>query len=151
MQPVRTVALMIAFLIGALIVVVFTPRFLKSFTVRHWKKVRGRVTETWISRSQTDASNSVYMPQIRYSYSYADREYRGERIGVAQGLASDYRSEAQELIAKYAPGTEVEVYVNPKKPSDAQLEMGVAWSLLVGVLLGIFFMVFAVAMLIGSD
>jgi uncharacterized integral membrane protein len=72
------------------------------------------------------ALNSTYMPQVRYSHSYADREYLGERIGVVQRLASDYRS-------------------------DAQLEMGIAWSVLVGVLLGIFFMVFAVTMLIGSN
>lgn len=90
-----------------------------------WPIARGRVmssaVQTWIVQS-ADAGPAHYTPEVAYTYSIGDRTYTGHRVAFRDPRT--WQSTAEEIIAKYAVGQEVDVRYDPLEPERCVLEPG---------------------------
>jgi hypothetical protein len=77
-------------------------------------------TERLVTRSSLDQTDEAYSPQISFQFMAGgkQRTVRGWRLG---GDRLD-RDEAEAVVAKYAQGSRVTVYYNPRHPSMAVLD-----------------------------
>jgi uncharacterized protein DUF3592 len=77
-----------------------------------------------------------FVLELTYTYSVDGAEYQGHRISVAGGKIKE--SEALMLQAKYAPGSQHEVYYDPADPARCVLEhLASPWDDRVFVSLGV--------------
>ncbi len=116
-----------------------------------WPSVMGVVEETWVrvseSRYDTDDgsffSTEMFHPEIRYRYWVDGRTYEGQWIysGGQTGVAD--RDEAEKVLAPYAAGRQVQVFYNPRNPSEALLQPGKVDGLGAMVLIALLFLAMA--------
>ncbi len=110
---------------------------LASLVAALWNLRLGRVVRSWPTSEGKVFTASVYRPwwasigsgaqqshrtRIAYEYTVGDRRYTGKNIGIGREWIS--RSEAQQIITPYEPGTVVTVYYCPGKPWYSFLEPG---------------------------
>jgi hypothetical protein len=119
----------------------------KALVSQSWPSTTGQITESHVSRSQSTDSDgdttTSYSARVAYTYQVGGQTYSGHNI--AFGFNPSYSSEtkAQADAARYPVGSQVSVYYDPNKPSDAVLERQVSGSK-VGLILGIIFIVVGV-------
>jgi hypothetical protein len=84
--------------------------------------------------SQNVGTKPGFSPRVVYSFEVEGRTCSGSQIGLA---SSDSRSRSgpENLVAKYAVGTQHPVYYEPGNPQNCVLEKGADWFhyLLLGV------------------
>jgi hypothetical protein len=129
------------FVIGALFTIVFGRAFYVSLRSRNWIKAPGVIRATYMGKS-TAPGEEHFHPSVRYSYEYAGQRYESNVIGPTS-RSTQYPTEAKAMLAKYAVGQHVDVYVDPMNPHSAMLEAGVSGGALACTLLGIGFMIAA--------
>jgi hypothetical protein len=121
MFPVFSIGLGVLFLFSAV------SLYRNSKTLDEWQITRGRIL-----KSQIKQNGIAYAPEIRFQY-----EVEGvERIGLSvnmNGKQTFKRSVAQEWIAPYPVGKEVDVYYNPRKTRMAVLEKNISMGSLITV------------------
>jgi len=96
-----------------------------------WPSVSGRVLESAV-RKETSTSSvgsrvstvTSYFPEIEYEYDYQGRHYHSSRVLVAR--VNFPESEARAAVDRCPVGSEVMVFVNPRRPRIAILEPGLA-------------------------
>ena len=100
---------------------------------RQWPSTEGRVVASLVERDRRDGYetdsqgrrrhyvDTTYHARVEYSYQVDGRTYTSDRIWIADGEAWEERSGAEDFIAQYPPGSEVELVYNPTDPSDAAL------------------------------
>lgn len=106
------------------------------FFVLAWKrKKKEEITKTWqvtpgiILSSEVKehgavdpelVNKSVFTPIVRYQYICAGNSYTGFRITLN---SVEYSHEkAQQIVARFSPGSSVSVYYDPLHPQEAILE-----------------------------
>lgn len=119
-------------LIGAVIAAAGAAIFANSRGQTKWDRVDGRVLESTIARTSTRAVGEFRATQywtlsVRYSYDVAGRSYTCDRYSSTppRSRAEDGAppsAELRELVAEYAPGTQIDVYVSPENPERALLQ-----------------------------
>jgi hypothetical protein len=87
-----------------------------------WPSVQGQITSGRIQTTQRDGKNE-YMPTVRYSFTVEGRGYSGSRITASDEYQKN-RGSAQDILARYPVGGQVEVFYNPADPGVAVLEKG---------------------------
>ena len=88
-------------------------------TVEHYR------TRVGGARSGTLAT--FYEPVIEYSYRVDGREYHSTQISFGGKLAGSEEL-ARAKAARYPSGTDVSVHYDPKNPSNAVLDLKVAYA-----------------------
>ncbi|MCC5932309.1 MAG: DUF3592 domain-containing protein [Cyclobacteriaceae bacterium] len=79
---------------------------------------------------------------LLYSYEVDGIEYRSDRLNP--GLFKVANNQNLEYYSKiYIPGNEVNVYYDPKNPSESALETGYHWTDWFLAVFGAFFLIFA--------
>ncbi len=76
------------------------------------------------SRGSTTHATMVFLPRVRYLYTYDGKDYEGTAVyatEVGQGDAI----RAVEVVSRYPPGMSVTAWVDPQDPSRAFLERDV--------------------------
>ncbi|MFH2052469.1 MAG: DUF3592 domain-containing protein [bacterium] len=97
-----------------------------------WPTVTGTIISSRTQTRQTDGKNE-YMPSLSYSYTVEGRNLVGSRI-TASEVYQKNRQSAEEIVRRYAVGTEVQVHYDPEAPERAVLEPGLPGN--VKILLG---------------
>src|SRR5688500_403308 len=138
----ETLALLIALLLGFVFVAMFGSGFVASLRSRNWVRVRGRVTSAWISEHTNTDGPSSFMPAVRYQYQFEGRLLSGDRIGFIN-IGGRHRGIPEQVLQRYPVGAEVDVYVDPLRPTRAVLTPGVSWASLFPVAFGLGVVVFA--------
>jgi hypothetical protein len=106
-----------------------------------WKAVDGSQDYFWSRAScviehsggqpvEGPAARGPYRYEVRYRYSFGGREYVSGSLGRAAAapeagagaLFTNDWEEVRSRLERYAPGTRVDCFVNPKDPSQAVLE-----------------------------
>ncbi len=93
---------------------------------QNWPTTVAQITLAEVRESsQTDSEGDIqryYYPQVKYTYQVGGIMYQGDKLtfGAKRGYAS--LKKANEEIARYPLGTQVQVYYNPEKPQEAVLE-----------------------------
>lgn len=84
-----------------------------------WPQVQGRITESVVTE-QPRPRGTETGAYIEYRYRADNKTYYGTRVLI--GAATSGRRDTEELVAKYAEGSHVRVYVHPDRPWLAVLE-----------------------------
>ena len=103
---------------GILIGIFFSTKR-KSDQASQWPSTTGTVKESRIETRYDSDSGSTDYPVIAYTYRVMGTDYEGRRIspGPAWGGTG-----AHKVVARYPTGSQVQVYYNDQKPSEALLE-----------------------------
>jgi len=82
---------------------------------------------TWGLRRLTEISTwpVVDRPKLTYSYTINGKTYRSSRLGITLDAFDIFSGEsAQAFLARFPPGSRVEVHVSPDNPSFAVIADG---------------------------
>jgi hypothetical protein len=111
-------AIIVAFL-GLFVVVGSAAGFFMSGRpLYHAYAARGWMpTACEVVSSQIVHSDDTARPDIVYRYTIGGRQYTANRYNFVPGSTND--STVPEVVAKHAPGTKFECYVDPADPSSA--------------------------------
>lgn len=87
-----------------------------------WPKVQATIIQSSI-REDTDSDGTSYLPEFSYRYTVADREYCS--TVHTEGLPFPCTEEAaRRMVQQFAPGSTVDVAINPDNPAHAILDTG---------------------------
>jgi len=107
----------------------------RAWRCRRWPKVAGRVLATEIrtfagvrSANGGGSGKSTYQPIVRYRYAWNGEEHESDTRCYGDFAGSHAR--AEEVIARYPVGREVQVAVCPSDPRRAVLETDLRLGLL---------------------
>lgn len=89
-----------------------------------WPSVAGFIEKAELKPSDRWKSKAVV--KLRYLYSIEGRQFAGTAIHQGEYSGDGTEVEATEAEEKYRVGRRLQVYYNPKDPSEAVLEPGVA-------------------------
>jgi hypothetical protein len=128
--------LIIAVGLGFAFVAMFGSAFVESLSSYKWTRVRGRITSAWVSRRTSREGPSSFVPAVRYKYEFEGRSLSGERIGFID-IGAHHAGFAKKVLARYPVGTEVDVYVDPMRPTRSVLKRGVSWASLFAAVSGL--------------
>ena len=146
----ETVALIVALLLGLGFFAMFASAFIESLRSRNWSRVRGTITSAWVGESRSSESGASFAPEVRYTYEYEGRKFTGNQL-AAVNVGARHRGYAKQVLERYPIGAEVDVYVNPLKPSRAVLQIGVSWASVLAMAFGLAVATFAIVMLSRGD
>ena len=131
LQVLLTITLVALSVIGPGMIFVGLRQWSQARASQSWLQVTGKVTNAALKK---DGEGMVVEVAVEYDYSVNGVSYRGKRLR----FGGWYRKLAliQAELKQYSPGSEVAVFFNPNKPSDAVLVRSAEGSLL-WILLGI--------------
>lgn len=88
-----------------------------------WPSTLGRVTASFI-KEKMRKGRTRYKPRVEYTYTVNGATYSGKRFTYGSRSPIRTREEAQKFLAPYPVGAEVQVFYNPKDPSQCCLFSG---------------------------
>jgi len=96
--------------------------FYQSVFSRNWLKTEGKVVKTFISTdSAGKEGRTIYIPNVVYSFSGAEREYLGDRINFsAKAKAFGSQKDCDNFLNAYRDKT-VEIFYDPNNPQESTL------------------------------
>jgi hypothetical protein len=108
---------------------------------RYWPSVRGIIKESSVEEVPDSDGCITYRPKIVYAYRVEDREYESKTWSFRS--TSCRKKEVSNIVDRYVPGSEVDIYYDPENPSQAVLERGITpRDYVIGfVIVGIIFLV----------
>lgn len=119
-------------LLGALITLAGAAICWSTMDQMRWVKMPGKVIssalEIEVDRAPGETgSRQKWVPVISYSYDHEGKSYVSDRYasGPPSSPSIDGQQPSAELnaiVAQYAPGTAIEVFVNAKEPSEAVIK-----------------------------
>lgn len=87
----------------------------------HWVEVDGRVAGTRVVEIP-DGEYSSLRPEIIFDYTFGGRTYRGDNMTIGPPKSYMLEKSAERVIARYAPGARLSVWVDPDDPRQSVLE-----------------------------
>jgi len=145
--------------IGIILSVIGLITWNKARVSNSWPAVTGKILNASVDRirernrdSDGDVSiETKYEIDVSYEYTVEGREYVGNTIqfGLPNKMSSSAR--AYSIVNQYPQGTEVDVYVDPSKPSTSVLQPGVKLSTFLLPAFGLVFATAGMIMLIASN
>jgi Protein of unknown function (DUF3592) len=135
------------FVVGFGLFAVFTALFARGLQkqaamAKGWPKTPGRIVQSGTEQfqSRTSASNNsgprsgtrtMYRQRVTYSYVVKGVPYVSDRVDFGARTKGTIESLELDVVKRYAPGSTVTVYYDPKNPTQAVLDPGVRmWWLL---------------------
>lgn len=88
----------------------------------NWSRGSGVMDTVTMSVTHSRRSDT-YTPHVAYHFVHNGKTYRGETISFPSPYFNNY-TDSQSFQAKYAEGSIVSVYYNPKAPDKSCLEPG---------------------------
>lgn len=95
---------------------------------RKWPVAPGRVEksdvhsyETIDRDEKTARQQTMYRPEVIYSYAVAGVEYHGDKVSVS-GVSTNLDGVARRVAARYPVGTELQVHYNPDNPGESAID-----------------------------
>ncbi len=128
-------------------------QLIKGMKAKNWPTAQGKVVSsrvtTNISRDSDGDRSTTYGAEINYRYEVDGYEYSGDRRSFAD-YSSSNRRRAEKIIARFAPGAEVDVYYRPDDPEKSVLEPGINLVSVLFLLLPAIFLVVGLSGLLGA-
>ena len=100
---------------------------------KRWPAVEGVVIASKTESHKTRSGGTrgplvtMYEPMVEYSYVVEGREYSSTRVSFGAEVSTQARERAAQRAGRYPEGAKVVVHYNPKHPTVAVLETGVAF------------------------
>lgn len=86
-------------------------------------RVRGTVVSSSVRTSRGSKGGTTYRPDISFNYSYENRTYGNDRVGILNYGSSESRR-AYDLVKRFPKGSSADVLVNPARPGKGFLDTG---------------------------
>jgi hypothetical protein len=131
-------------LIGLLFLLIGGFQLRQGLKTNDWPAAAGRIVESKIVEKKVDGSSGRrrsrisdmdYTVDVRYSYEVEGQKFEGDRLRYGNE-SHDSRASAMEEQSLFAPGKALQVYYDPKTPSQSVLIKGIGLSWL-GMALGL--------------
>lgn len=98
---------------------------------RRWPASPGRVLNSFIQEKTTHYENrgwvTEYQARVEYEFFVGGQRFAGTRIHFGVPSASEVLAHARALVDYYFVGREIDVFHDPRKPSQCTLECTMAW------------------------
>jgi Protein of unknown function (DUF3592) len=119
-----------------------------------WRVARGQIHESRVVGRALHQGGGYFEPVVNYSYVVSGRQYFGDTIEI-DAMPARRRTDAERIIARYRPGSAVNVRYNPENPSEAELvgaSTAATWRWTLGTIMGgiaaVWFLFFIVALML---
>jgi hypothetical protein len=93
-----------------------------------WPTAPGRVEKSDVRSyesidhdAKTSRSQTMYRPDVVYSYAVAGVQYRGDKVSVS-GMSTNMDAVARRVAARYPVGTKLQVHYNPDNPGESAID-----------------------------
>jgi hypothetical protein len=129
----------------------------RAFASRRWPRVRGRILHSFVDRKESygravyqlrSRFYTSYRVEVAYRYRVGDVEHTGRRIGFGLRSWSRFWDTFARTLKKYPAGRELAIAYDFERPSQAVLEPGFTWNLLLELGPGLLALVFGVSFLV---
>ena len=117
---------------GLVMLVLIVSSLREAAAMKRWPVARGRVLSSKVEQYRSDAGSghfggararmTLYRAVVTYEYEVDDRRFRSERIAQSPGMDKGIPDFAQRTAQRYATGTAVHVFYNPKRHGECVLE-----------------------------
>jgi hypothetical protein len=127
------------FMLGMGIVwLVFTLNGMKlASESQAWPSTTGVIEDSWIDRDVTTDSDGDteirFKPFIKYSYQVNGATYTSQRVDFGGNKSYNSSSRAEDYLAQYPVGKQIEVFYDPEDVGEAVLvreASGATWSII---------------------
>ncbi|MCU1387039.1 MAG: hypothetical protein JWL72_377 [Ilumatobacteraceae bacterium] len=114
----------------------------KGSASAQWPTAVGRIVSSQVTSRRALDSNgthtTVYAPEVVYQYVVGMQQLQSDNVSFSGVAGTSWSSGAEATVARYVPGSSVQVFYNPVNPSEAVLEhsAGGVNTLVAGVLGG---------------
>ena len=105
-----------------------------------WPTTPGVIERSEVVTSKNNDNQTMYEPEVAYSYSVDGKDYEGNTVGFGAKFSSSSRGFADDVVGKYPKGKDVSVHFRPEQPGDSVLEPGVTWMSYVPYAIGLLFL-----------
>ncbi|MBU0550601.1 DUF3592 domain-containing protein [Myxococcota bacterium] len=118
----------------------------KALQARSWPRSKAQVIEIKLNEHAGNDGDAQEV-QLRYRYQVHDRVYEGHQIAFGYGSSTspEYHSKIYNILRKY---TELNVLYNPESPGEAVVSPYYGSGVLLGMIIGQFFVLFGLAFLL---
>lgn len=90
-----------------------------------WPVTSGKIMESASQYNVNPSAVNGYVPDIRYCYTVNEIEYESDRLNFSLNQGAGNRRNSDFYVNKYRKGNTVNVFFNPKEPSQSVLEAGI--------------------------
>jgi hypothetical protein len=152
-EPDRAGPAVILFAMGVIPLLIGYANVKQAAAANNWNVAAGRILDTRVeAREKWDGSHhhtTLYNSEVVYAFEVNGRQYISDRVNFGARFSGRVLGGApgfvKRALAKYPEGTSVQVYYNPRNPSECVLERQASgtWFLLV---VGLAFLAGAVKM-----
>jgi hypothetical protein len=118
-----------------------------AFASPNWNTTTGEIMAAYVDKSGSENTGFSYTAKVEYSYVVNDWRYESERIGFGEPVQAS-PEKAAEIIAPYEVGQPVTVYYDPDDVTYAVIEPGPTFNIIWLCAAGLFFFLFALAIVI---
>ncbi len=110
--------LVIMTILGLGLTFLATAKIMKAATAKKWPVTMGTITNSSVSGA------IKYYPSVTYTYTVDSVAYNSNRV-ANMSFKTKNMSVVEDFLKKYPNGSQIQVYYNDSKPSDAFLEPGI--------------------------
>ncbi len=104
-----------------------------------WPSVPGRVLRSFITEKTGHYEDrgyvTEYQARVEYEFSVDSQQFSGNRIQFGGPQPSEDLDWVRTVVNYYTDNPEVDVYYDPRKPSQCTLERSTAWLGIFGLML----------------
>ncbi len=114
--------------LGAALVVAGLAMWRAGRETRGYTRTRGRIVRAEVEEipRTSEEGGTRFRPVVRYAFEARGRTHESERLSAGSGSAgSPDVDDARRDVARYPPGTEVDVWFDPRDPSRSVLVPGI--------------------------
>ena len=123
---------------GACMVFYAFRNAIKGHASREWQQSECVVRRSFVQVT-VDQSNSRSMsPSLEYEYQFNGETLKGTRIRYGQ-IGTGSRTAAEKVLLPYPVGARVPLFVNPDKPQECTLVVGMSWGNVFNLVAGLIF------------
>ena len=122
----KTIALTIGLAAVAVLLIMRGTWGLRRLTeISCWPVVDGTVIAPGSDEFPYTEGGPTHRPKLTYCYTINGKTYRSSRLGITVDAFDIFsRESAQAFLARFPPGSRVEVHVSPDNPSFAVIDEG---------------------------
>ena len=122
----ETIALTIGLAAVAVLLIARGTWGLRRLTeISTWPVVDGTVIAPGLDEFPYNEGGPTHRPKLTYSYTINGKTYRSSRLGITLDAFDIFSGEsAQAFLARFPPGSRVEVHVSPDNPTFAVIDEG---------------------------
>lgn len=96
---------------------------LKSYGAKKWKLSKAFINKSLIEED-CDGDGCSYKAKVNYTYNYNGKLYKSDKVAFGD-FSNSSKYLARKVVKQYIEGFPNRVYVNPKRPKESVLLVGV--------------------------